>query len=152
MQEIIKQIDELTEANRVYRREMNEKLCEIRNKLGKMKVGSGNDWDLAASICQLRQETLLNVFGSSDPVFIFLNYKPDEAKQSLDEYFGTHKETEEEIIKPGDRVDFVYSDNKAFIDYIFVGENIDSYIGIAENATAVTFFNRSMWDMVKREG
>ena len=134
------------EENRKYKRDINEKLCEIRNKLGKVKVGSGNDWDLAASICQLREETLLNVFGSADPVFIFLNYKPDEAKQSLDEYFGRNEEAEEETIKRGDIVDIVLTTQHGpweYHDCIFVAEDDGFYHAVQRDDRMVSVFIKS---------
>ena len=152
MQEIIKQIDELTEAT-------NKKLCEIRNKLGKMagkdkkaEMTAKEAWDLAAGISLARPTTLMEIFDMSDPAKIFVYNDPEATKCLWDAYFHKNKETEEETIKPGDRVD-IYSSlvNKLFENYIFIGECEGEYLAVRENDTGVSWFCKESSKISKRK-
>lgn len=155
MQEIIKQIDELTESNRVYRREMNEKLCEIRNKLGMM---AGKDtgekywddaWRLVRHVAWMNDRALEETFGTSDLSAVFRKHTSHDIERLLDERYGAKDETS---IKPGDRVD-IYSSlvNKLFENYIFIGECEGEYLAVRENDTDVSWFCKETSKISKRK-
>ena len=150
MQEIIKQIDELTEAT-------NEKLCEIRNKLGKMagedkkyKMSAAETWDVAASISMTIPRVLERIYGMSEPMDIFMNHTPDGAKCLYDQYFK--KKIEEETVKPGDRVDIVGKTSSfLYSNYIFVGEVNGYYYVTQRDGGLVTSYKVADTLLFKRE-
>lgn len=155
MQEVIKQIDELTESNRVYRREMNEKLCEIRNKLAGLTGRNTGEkywddaWRLVRHVAWMNDRALEETFGTSDLSAVFRKHTSHDIERLLDERYGAKDETS---IKSGDRVDFVRSnESKTFPNWIFVGEDTSYYIGIQENTTDVRFFDKGAFRIVQRK-
>lgn len=159
MQEIIKEIDAVMEENRKYRRDINEKLCEIRNKLGMMtgkdkkaEMTAKEAWDLAANISMTKDEVLLHMFGMTELMRIFTMFPPEEAKQIYDDYFWRNEKPEEETIKPGDKVDFVRKNgSKTFPNWIYVGEDNQYYIGILKNTTNAHYFDKGTFRIVQRK-
>ena len=150
IKEIIKEIDAVTEENRKYKRDINEKLCEIRNKLGKVKcedpdtkhvMSAKEAWDLAAGICLARPTTLMEIFDMSDPANIFVYIDPEAARCLWDAYFHKNKKDEEEI-KPGDRVDVTVTtqNDLTYHDCIFVAEDDGFYYAVKNDSRVVSAF------------